>query len=42
MGSWEGSQPLHLTVPISMAHSERAMKLLTKVIEDYPLRTGPH
>jgi hypothetical protein len=42
MGLWEESQPLHLTVPISMAHSERAMKLLTKVIEDYPLRTGPH
>jgi hypothetical protein len=25
-----------------MAYSERAMKLLTKVIEDYPRRTGPH
>ena len=24
-----------------MAYSERAMKLLTKVIEDYPQRTGP-
>ena len=42
MGSWEASQPLHLPVPISMAYSERAMKLLTKVIEDYPRRTGPH
>ena len=42
MGSWEASQSLHLPVPISMAYSERAMKLLTKVIEDYPRRTGPH
>ena len=42
MGSWEESQPSHLTVPISMALSERAMKLLTKVVEDYPQRTGPH
>ena len=31
----------HLTVPISMPHSERAMKLLN-VVENYPQRTGPH
>ena len=42
MGSWEERQPSHSTVPINMADSERAMKLLTKVVEDYPQRTGPH
>jgi len=31
----------HLTVPISMPHSERAMKLLN-VVENYPQRTGPY
>jgi hypothetical protein len=42
LGTWEDSQPSHLTVPISMAYPESAMKLLTKVVEDYPRRTGPH
>ena len=42
MGSWEDSQPSHLAMPVSMAYSEPAMKLFTKVVEDYPRRTGPH
>ena len=42
LGTWEDSQPSHLPVPISMAYPESAMKLLTKVVEDYPRRTGPH
>ena len=36
-----GKPVLAPTSAISMAYSERAMKLLTKVIEDYPRRTGP-
>ena len=31
----------HLTVPISMPHSERAIKMFN-VVENYPQRTGPH
>ena len=31
MGSWEDSQPSHLAMPVSMAYSEPAMKLFTKL-----------